>query len=58
MGINHTYNSWYEEDRYYDIMEKIDIAKFLLKGLTESADNVSVEEIKEIIQTLEEAESV
>lgn len=50
--------SWYEQDKYYDIMEKIHRVKFMLKDLTGFDDNVSVEEIKEMIELLEEAENV
>jgi maltoporin len=54
----HHQNLWYEDDRYHDIMVKIDNAKFLLKGLTDLPIPVSVEEIREIIELLEEAENV
>jgi len=52
---NEMYLRWYEDDRYHDIMKKVDEAKFLLKDLTGLVDNVS---IREITETLEEAENV
>ena len=57
-AIDRAYDAWYEQDRYVEIMSKIDIAKFLLKGLTDNTDTISIEEIEEIIETLEEAENI
>ena len=51
-------HAWYEHDKYFEIMKRLDIAEFLLKGLTENTDTIKVEEIQEIIETLEEAENV
>lgn len=58
LAAEHAHNSFYEDDRYFDIMAKIDIAKFLLKGLTKISDNITIEDIQEVIGTLEEAENV
>lgn len=54
-GCDDAYLSWYEEDRYYDIMVLIDEAKNLLKVLTGNAD---ADSIREIATILEEAENV
>jgi hypothetical protein len=49
------YLSFYEDDRYYDIMVLVDEAKKLLQGLTENTD---IDSIREIATILEEAENV